>query len=342
MFSARYRIPPVLAPRVSAARAQLARVAGARPLRGRGIPVGALLRRIPPLAVVIVVLSGILLGLLWLWLRDSPLVAVDKVEVTGLSGAQAKPIARALEQAGRDMSTLHVRDDALRTAVSAYPLVRGLQTETDFPHGLRIHVLLERPAAALVSPDRRVAVTADGKLLPRVAAAGLPTVDVGTDPAGPRVDSVRVRAAVAALGAAPGPLRGRVTGARWSRSKGLVLALRDGPDLYFGNSVRLEAKWMSAARVLADPTSTGARYVDVRVPERPAAGGVSPGDPNAASTSSTTLQAQAAAVPSAPATPVAPTPSVTPSATAPVTPAPTATTPSSTLPAAPGATTGQP
>lgn len=342
MFSARHRIPPVLAPRVSAARAQLTRLAAARPLRGRGVPMGNLVRRIPPLVAVIVVLSGILLGLVWLWLRDSPLVSVNHVEVTGATGADADAITRALEQAGRDMSTLHVRDDALRTAVSAYPLVRGIETESDFPHGLKVHVLLERPAAALVSPDRRVAVTAGGKLLPHVGTAGLPTVTVGTDPAGPRVDAGRVQIAVAALGAAPAALRGRVEDARWSKSKGLVLALRDGPDLYFGTGARLAAKWMSAARVLADPTSTGARYVDVRVPERPAAGGVSPGDPNAAGESGTTPQAQAAAAPTAPVTPTATTPQVAPATTTPVAPTATTPTPTQTPQASPGVTQAQP
>jgi cell division protein FtsQ len=56
--------------------------------------------------------------------------------------------------------------------------------------------------------------------------------------------------------------------------RGLTLTMRDGPSLYFGTTADLRAKWAAAARVLADPTAEGARYVDVRVPERPAAGGL--------------------------------------------------------------------
>jgi len=68
-------------------------------------------------------------------------------------------------------------------------------------------------------------------------------------------------------------LRGRVervsVGAR-----GLAVTLRDGPDLYFGTGDRLAAKWLSAAGVLADEDARGAKYVDLTVPEHPAAGGV--------------------------------------------------------------------
>jgi hypothetical protein len=42
--------------------------------------------------------------------------------------------------------------------------------------------------------------------------------------------------------------------------------------VYFGDASRPHAKWLSLARVLADPSSAGASYVDVRLPERPAAG----------------------------------------------------------------------
>ncbi|HEY4812622.1 MAG TPA: hypothetical protein VIH71_16355, partial [Solirubrobacteraceae bacterium] len=42
--------------------------------------------------------------------------------------------------------------------------------------------------------------------------------------------------------------------------------------VYFGDATRPHAKWLSLARVLADSSSAGASYVDVRVPGHPAAG----------------------------------------------------------------------
>ena len=50
--------------------------------------------------------------------------------------------------------------------------------------------------------------------------------------------------------------------------------MRAGPQLFFGTSARPLAKWMATARVLAEPSAAGAVYLDVRVPERVAAGGL--------------------------------------------------------------------
>ena len=44
----------------------------------------------------------------------------------------------ALDAAARDMTTLHVREEALRSAVAQYASVAGLEVEPDFPHTLRI------------------------------------------------------------------------------------------------------------------------------------------------------------------------------------------------------------
>ena len=55
-----------------------------------------------------------------------------------------------------------------------------------------------------------------------------------------------------------------------------MLDLRDGPDLIFGDARRAAAKWAAAARVLAEPSAAGATYLDLRVPERVAAGGLGP------------------------------------------------------------------
>jgi hypothetical protein len=48
--------------------------------------------------------------------------------------------------------------------------------------------------------------------------------------------------------------------------------LRSGPSVYFGDSADLDAKWLAATEVLADPGSAGASYIDVTDPSRPAAG----------------------------------------------------------------------
>lgn len=226
------------------------------------------------------VLAGVVLlavlAVLALWLRDSSLVRVEHVAVRGIDGAQAGEIRRALEAAGRDMTTLNVRDDALRSAVAAYPIVRSLRTETDFPHGLRVIVNAYEPVAALrAAGGGLTAVAGDGRLLRGTATGGLPLVGVPATPGGDRLHAGEPQTAVALLAAAPRPLRARV--ARVYRGpRGLAATLVNGPKLYFGGAERFAAKWEAAAQVLAHDSSRGATYLDLRVPERPVAGGLKP------------------------------------------------------------------
>ncbi len=69
--------------------------------------------------------------------------------------------------------------------------------------------------------------------------------------------------------------------------------MRSGLLAYFGDASRPHAKWLSLARVLADSSCAGASYVDVRLPERPAAG-FPPGVAPPASAGSQTEQANSA------------------------------------------------
>jgi cell division protein FtsQ len=244
-------------------------------MRRPHVPPPPRLRR-PPLraAVAFAVVFALIAGA-WLWLRDSPLVAVERVTVTGVSGPDAARVREALESAARDMTTLHVRDGELRTAVDPYPAVLGVRTDADFPHGLRIVVHERNPVGTVVAGEQRVPVAADGTLMRTTTSAGLPQIAAKALPGGSHASDPQVRRAVAVLSAAPPALRARVRRV-YVGDRGWTLPLRDGPTLYFGGSERLAAKWAATATVLADPTSAGATYLDVRLPERPAAGGLEP------------------------------------------------------------------
>jgi cell division protein FtsQ len=217
-------------------------------------------------------LALFLLGGGWLWLRDSPLVAADDVTITGLTGADAPAIRSALEDAAGDMTTLHVRMDRLRTAVSPYPVVKDIRVETHFPHEMVIKVIEHDAVAAVDIDGRRVPVAADGTLLRgRPAGAQLVTLSIPAANGGGRLTSSRGRAAVAIMGAADKRLRPYVTSVDFGPD-GLRITLRNGPLLQFGDASRARAKWQAAARVLADPRAFGASYVDLRAPGRPVAG----------------------------------------------------------------------
>jgi cell division septal protein FtsQ len=215
----------------------------------------------------------VLLALGWFWLRDSSLVAVDKVTVTGVSGPNAARITSVLEDAARDMTTLHVSRSDLDSAIAAYPQVKDIQIATHFPHRMDITVTEHNPVAVIVADGKRVPVSGDGRFLRSVAPGDVATVQMSSVPGGDRLTDTRARSAVEMLAAAPSALRERVQNA-WTGEHGLTARLSNGPLLYFGTDERLAAKWAAIARVLEDPQAAGALYLDVRIPERTAAGGL--------------------------------------------------------------------
>ena len=226
------------------------------------------------LTTVLIALVGVagLLGGGWIWLRGSSLLAVRDVSVTGLSGRDAPRVRVALESAARGMTTVRVRRSDLRAAVAGYPLVKDLRVDADLPRTLRIRVIENRPVAALEAGARRVAVADDGTLLLDEVATGLPSVPVDTLPGGPRVTDPRRLSAIAVAAAAPDALRPLVRRVRRGTG-GLRVELEGGVRVVFGSGARAAAKWAAAARLLADSRAAGSTYIDVRLPERPVAGG---------------------------------------------------------------------
>jgi cell division protein FtsQ len=249
-----------------------------RPLRNarRGSARSVRMRR-PRLRhlLAVALLAGLLAGG-WLWLRDASLTQVRAVTVTGTTSSAEPRIREALEGAARGMTTLHVRKDVLRKAVAGFPSVAGIRTRTDFPHGLAIEVLERRPAAVLANGDQLLAVTGSGLLLRDVSAPDtVPEIAISTPVPGERVQDPKLLGALAMAAAAPPALAKRTISIGWG-TRGLNAQLESGPPLVFGSSADAAAKWAGAARVLADPSSEGALYLDLRVPGRVAAGGIGP------------------------------------------------------------------
>jgi cell division protein FtsQ len=277
------------------ARRRSRRVRTGAPPRRPGLPrlsVRAALgrRRVRLALVALIAIGGLLFGG-WLWLRNSSLVSVTRVRVTGVSGPDAGQIRGALVGAAHGMTTLNVDMAQLRTAVAPFPVVAGLRVTTQFPHGMRIRVIERPPVAVVTFAGRSVPVAGDGTLIHDMAAnASLPVVPLTVPPGGPRVTG-RALQVVQLLAAAPAPLLARVAQVTAVTGHGLVAQLRGGPSVYFGDASSARAKWLAAAAVLADPGSAGAAYIDVTDPVRPAAGAGAPsgsaGSNGSASSSST-------------------------------------------------------
>jgi cell division septal protein FtsQ len=220
-----------------------------------------------------------LIALLWVgwgWFRDSSLVKVRHVEIAGVSNSpDAGAIKRELRQASLRMTTLDIDTGKLEHAVSSYSIVRAISASGKFPSTIQVKVHEYAPVATLTAPDgHAVPVASDGTLLPRLGKAKLPTVAVSSTPVHNGFESTRVRTLVRVLAAAPAPLRLQLNRAYLApQGQGILVAMRNGPTLELGTSARLAAKWASATRVLAAPSSAGASQIDVRLPERPSARG---------------------------------------------------------------------
>lgn len=265
-----------------------------------------LLGRRTRLLILWLVGLALLLGGGWLWFRDSSFVAVQKVTVTGEGGPDAAAISSALESSARSMTTLDVQIARLYSAVSAYPVVESLRVTTQFPHGMVIHVVERLPVAVVIVAGHREAVSADGSLLHDLTPVpALPRVGLAVSPGGPRLSDPQTVEELAAVTAAPRPLRNRIIIVRLIAGPGLVATIRHGPAIYLGDATQLRAKWASATAVLADPGSAGATYIDVSDPRRPAAGATT-----SSTTASTSSQASSKSANGVASTDTQPPPSV--------------------------------
>jgi cell division protein FtsQ len=213
----------------------------------------------------------------WIWLRDSSLVRVQDVEISGVTASDGDQVRSALTESAQSMSTLHVHQDALRAAVARFTSVGDLEVDAHFPHRLTIHVIERRAVAALAQPGAsRLPVTANGVVLRGITAGrDLPSVLVDHQPAGTRVTDTSLLHALAVASQAPEPLLAKTEQLQVD-DRGVVAAMHNGPDLVFGSDEAAHAKWLAAARVLAEPSAQGATYLDLRIPGRVAAGGLAP------------------------------------------------------------------
>jgi cell division protein FtsQ len=261
------------------------------------------------------------------WLRDSAFVAVDDVQVRGLTTKDAERVRAALTSAGQTMTTLNVDHELLDDTVAHYPSVNRLEASTDFPHGLVIRVIEHHPAALVELGGDQVPVAGDGTILRGMPVEGrLPVIETEVRARGERLSGSAALHAARVAGAAPDILRSRVEAITTRKEDGIVVELHEGPELIFGDATRAHGKWVAASRVLADPEAEGATYIDVRLPGRPAAGGLPAATVTPVAPAGTTVAPAPGATatdPSGPAAGATPTvPGAAAGTPAPATPAP--------------------
>jgi cell division protein FtsQ len=207
------------------------------------------------------------------WFRDLSWFAIDSVTVKGAT-TNEREIKAAVEGVAGDMTTLHIQDGELRNAIARFPTVASVAASTSFPHGLEVTITERLPVAFVQIGGQRTAVSADGYLLAGASfdQKALPRID-GATAHGPRLDE-NAAAQAAILGATPVPLRNRVTATSWDDTRGgVVLSLKNGPEVRFGDGSRAQDKWAAAVAVLSSNQRGSPSYLDVSVPDRPVSGG---------------------------------------------------------------------
>jgi len=233
---------------------------------GRGVVVR---RRLLAVAVILLVLYG---GYM-LWFRDLSWFAIHDVTVKGAT-TNEREIRSAVEQVAGDMTTLHIKDGQLRDAVAHFPTVASVGASTSFPHGLEVTVTERLPVAFIRASGQETAVSADGYLLAGTDfdAKALPRIE-GAAAHGVRLDDDAAAQAMI-LGATPAPLRNHITASTWDDQRGgVVVDLKNGPEVRFGDGSRAQDKWQAAVAVLSSDDRGSPSYLDVSVPDRPVSGG---------------------------------------------------------------------
>ena len=259
-----------------AAKPRSVKAKSARPKKQASRP-ASLASRVLTIAIVAGLVTVALAAVYFFWFRDSSFVAVEKVTVEGISGPEAAQVTDALERAGKEMTTLNVDEGELADAVSRYPTVVAVQTDSDFPHGLTVEVTGRPPVLMASAGGTAVPVAADGTVLRGVdaSAAGLPAIQVESVPVKGALEGEPLALAEVA-GAAPEPLRPLIEGLAVESGDGIEVTLKGGIPVKFGDPDAAEEKWAAVSAILADPQVETLTYLDVRVPERPSIGGAAP------------------------------------------------------------------
>ena len=233
------------------------------------------------LGILALALGGYLLA------RETPLFAIDRIEVEGGSPKVARQVQRALASlvgaplVGLDGSAALRKVDALPTVVRA-------SYDRAFPHTLRITVVPERPAAVLRSGPSSWLVSTRGRVVERLPLAA--------DPKLPRIwistrTPVRIGAELTAAGSATAARAAGLAGAFATRVSSvsyaggeLVFRLRSGLTLLLGDGGDVKLKVAVAERAL-DVLPGGSTFLDVSIPGRPVSGEGSPtlGSPKSSS-----------------------------------------------------------
>jgi cell division protein FtsQ len=231
------------------------------------------------LAVLLGVAALAALALLW-WLAQGPLLAVSGVKVRGYDRDDRAALVAAIDEAASGGTMVSPATDEIRAAAAAFPWVASVSVQRDWPRRVTVDVTPARAVAVAAGPDGRAAlVSPAGRVLgPVPEQAGLGWLRL---PAAPPAAGYALgegdRAGLAFLAAAPPAAARRVRQLGVDATGALSGRIDGGPVLRLGRPDDLAAKARALALVLGQVPAAdleAATYIDLRVPVRPAIGGL--------------------------------------------------------------------
>ncbi|HZT93373.1 MAG TPA: FtsQ-type POTRA domain-containing protein [Gaiellaceae bacterium] len=240
----------------------------------------AWLARLAPTRRSLLVGFGVLAVALGAYLiaRETPLFAIDRVEVHGGSRTVQRQVRQALASL-QGAPLVGLDGSAVLQKVDALPTVLRASYDRDFPNTLRITVVPERPASVLRRGADSWLVSARGRVMERLGSSpptNLPRIWISTRVPvriGADVTGKGPGTAARALGLA-GALGARVAFASYGNGS-LVLHLRSGLELLLGDPGDVKLKVAVAKRVLPR-LPAGTTFLDLSTPGRPVGGTGSP------------------------------------------------------------------
>jgi cell division septal protein FtsQ len=212
------------------------------------------------------------------WIVTGPPARIHGVSVTGYRGPDRALLEAWVRAIARDGTVTSPPTGEIRAALARFPWVERVDVSRVFPRAIRVDVT-QAKAVAVAVPDRgpRMLLSPEGRVLgPAPSRAHLARIRVsGTaPPAGARLADPQSRVGLE-LAAALGPaLSARLRAVR-VRAGALAAHLAAGPDLRLGPPDDIERKARAIVAVLDRLTPEerrSAAYIDVSVPDQPAAG----------------------------------------------------------------------
>ena len=224
-------------------------------------------------AITIVFIAAVV-GVVWA-LFFSPLLRLDSAQITvsganeWVSGSKVESIASA--QAGKSLLLVSTND--IETQLAAIPGVSKATATKQYPHGMRVAISAQEPAAMLKTPDGSLtAVDGKGRVLNSVKNAstdGIPVIEVND--VTKSLKSRSVVTAVKVVDSLSDAMRARVSKVTAQTQDSVTTELDNGNyTIIWGNASQMKLKKAVVDKIINDPNVIGDKHsVDVSAPLRP-------------------------------------------------------------------------